>query len=160
MTLLDGGKHDWFPKKDLLDGWLGDRYPLCSDLPSKPFLKIGAVYKLLGRSSLPRYQYDPEDWDGNSAIKKMTLGTSSNLYNELKCVTDGSDCTYPTVVTLDADLICHGLECDLDTVRVVQVAQDVFYEYVQRPCVNLAFIEPSASKAIFAGAYGQAAGMW
>jgi len=45
MVLKDGQRHDWFPKKDLLDGWIGDRYPLCSDLPPKAFLKNGAVYK-------------------------------------------------------------------------------------------------------------------
>ena len=44
MTLNDVESHDWFPKKDLLDGWLGDRYPLCSDMSvDKPFLKVGAT---------------------------------------------------------------------------------------------------------------------
>lgn len=50
MTLLDADKHDWFPKKDLLDGWIGDRYPLCSDEPAKAYLKKGAVYKCVSFS--------------------------------------------------------------------------------------------------------------
>ena len=58
MELRDIDRRDWFPKKDLLDGWLGDRYPLCYDLPNQAFLKTGATYKLLGRSSQPRYQHD------------------------------------------------------------------------------------------------------
>jgi hypothetical protein len=28
MLLKNGDKHDWFPKKDLLDNWIGDHYPL------------------------------------------------------------------------------------------------------------------------------------
>ena len=40
---LDGRTRDWFPKRDLLDGWIGDRYPLCSDLPAKHFLKTGEL---------------------------------------------------------------------------------------------------------------------
>ena len=151
MTLKDGEKHDWFPKKDLLDSWIGDRYPLCYDLPEKPFLKSGAVYKLLGRSSSPRYQYDPSFWDGNGDIKRLTLNSANSaLYNALCDVSNGV-CTYPTVVTLSSDLACDGLECDVDTVRVVQVSPNVFYEYVQQPCVNLAFIESGFSKAVFAG---------
>ena len=46
MQLKDGERHDWFPKEDLTNaGWLGDRYPLCSDLPDKAFLKTGATFK-------------------------------------------------------------------------------------------------------------------
>lgn len=132
MTLNDFDRHDWFPKKDLNDGWIGDRYPLCEDLPEQAFLKVGATYKLLGRSSSPRYQHDNIEWDGNEQVKKMTLSTTdSDLYDLLKCVTVDSVCTYPTVVDLSAAIDCYGLECDVDTVRVVQV-DDIFFEYVRR----------------------------
>ena len=151
MTLLDGDKHDWFPKKDLLDSWIGDRYPLCYDLQEKPFLKSGSVYKLLGRSSSPRYQYDPGFWDGNGEIKRLTLDSANSALYDTLCNESSGVCTYPTVVTLSSDLVCDGLECDVNTVRVVQVSPNVFYEYVQRPCVNLAFIESGFSKAVFAG---------
>ena len=145
---LNGLYRDWFPKRDVLDGWIGDRYPLCSDLPAKAFLKTGATYKLLGRSSQPRYQFDDPAWDGNEEITRMTLHIDSSLY-ELLCAQADSQCTFPSVVTLEKDINCHGLECDLDTVRVVQVMPNVFYEYVRRPCVHLAFLDNA--KTVFAG---------
>jgi uncharacterized protein (DUF1501 family) len=156
MILRDGDRHDWWPKKDLLDGWIGDRYPLCSDLPPQAFLKAGATFKLLGRSSSPRYQFDNENWDGDEAIKRLTLSTGSSLYNVL-CAPDSGQCTYPTVVELEADIspCTGGFECSADTLRVVQVAPDVFYEFVRRPCVHLAFLDPTEAKSVFAGgSYG------
>ncbi len=112
--------------------------------------------RLLGRSSAPRYVFDREDWDGQEDIKRMTLAASSNLYSQL-CAEDGNgDCTYPTKVTLADDLNCDGLECDVDTVRVVQVSPNVFYEYVRRPCTHHAFLDPSKSKTVFAGGSGGA----
>eukprot|EP00571_Detonula_confervacea_P017647 CAMPEP_0172312770 /NCGR_PEP_ID=MMETSP1058-20130122/18549_1 /TAXON_ID=83371 /ORGANISM="Detonula confervacea, Strain CCMP 353" /LENGTH=2999 /DNA_ID=CAMNT_0013026315 /DNA_START=101 /DNA_END=9097 /DNA_ORIENTATION=+ len=149
MTLLDADRHDWFPKLNLLDGWIGDRYPLCYDLPAQAFLKKGAKYKLLGRSSSPRYQFDNPGWDGDEHTKKMTLSTASGLYGKLRCA--DFSCTYPTVVELIEDIACHGLECNVDTVRVVQVEPNVFYEYVRMPCVHHAFIEEGSSKKVFAG---------
>ena len=95
--------------------------------------------------------FDREDWDGKEDIKRLTLATSSTLYSQL-CAADGSgDCTYPTKVTLPNDLTCNGLECDLDTVRVVQVSPNVFYEYVRRPCTHHAILDPAKSKKVFAG---------
>ena len=43
---------DWFPKIDLNEGYIGDRFPLCTDLPQHHFLKQGAKFRLLGGSSL------------------------------------------------------------------------------------------------------------
>ena len=94
-------------------------------------------YRLLGRSSSPRYQYDPSNWAEDESIKRMTI-TTGNLYDKLKC-TGTNPCVYDNKVTLDADITCTGLECDVDTLRVVQVAPDVFYEYVRVPCVHYAF---------------------
>jgi uncharacterized protein (DUF1501 family) len=145
---LDGQARDWFPKRDLLDGWIGDRYPLCSDLPAKHFLKTGATYKLLGKSSQPRYHFDNPSWDGDETINRMTLSPSSNLYG-LLCADNGVSCTYPSVITIANDITCYGFECDLDTVRVVQVAPNVFYEYVRKPCVHLAFLDNA--KTVYAG---------
>ena len=118
--LDDSNSHDWFPKKDLLDNWLGARHPLCYDLPPKRFLKTGAVYKLLGRSSKPRYVYD------NVWTKDMTLRSDSQLKAALGQV--GSE--WPMVVTLSSDLTPVGVEAQVDTLRVVQVAPEVFYEYI------------------------------
>ena len=41
-------------------------------------------------------------------------------------------------VTLADDLVCQGIECIVETVRVVKVGS-IYYEYVQPPCVQLAF---------------------
>lgn len=148
---LDGAGRDWFPKKNLHDGWIGDRYPLCSDMPSQAFLKAGATYKLLGASSQPRYHFEREDWDGNESIKRMTLHSGSTLHG-LLCAESGGECTYPTVVTLQDDISCHGMECGSDTLRVVQVSPNVFYEYVRVPCVQMSFLDNA--KTVFAGNWG------
>ena len=53
-------------------------------------------------------------------------------------------CTFPSEVTLDANLECHADECAVDTVRVVKISngdEDVFYEYVPAACVHLAFYD-------------------
>ena len=145
---LDGRGRDWFPKRDLLDGWIGDRYPLCSDLPADHFLKTGATYRLLGRSSQPRYHFDDPAWDGDETINRMTLSPTSNLLG-LLCAESGGSCTYPSAVSLTSDIACVGLECDVDTLRVIQVAPNVFYEYVRRPCVHFAFLDDA--KTVYTG---------
>ena len=33
-------KHDYFPKSSVAGGWIGDRYPLCADLP-----KVGCLIR-------------------------------------------------------------------------------------------------------------------
>ena len=108
---------------------------------------------------MPRYQFDKGDW-ADEVAKKLTLSsTSSGLYAALCEANSGSPliCTYPATVTLALDITtCDDpalnlVECDVDTVRVVQVSQDVFYEYVRVPCVHHAFFEAEMSKAVFAG---------
>lgn len=131
MVLRDIGRRDWFPKKDLVGGWLGDRYPLCADLPKGAFLKAGATYKLLGRSSRMRYGFDDERLDGWEYARRLALPTNSNL-RSLLCADSGSGCTYPSVVNIDSDIVCTGLECDIEVPTVVQIAPKVFYEYVRR----------------------------
>jgi len=39
---------DVYPKIHLENGYIGDGYPLCVDLPDKEFLRKGAKYRLLG----------------------------------------------------------------------------------------------------------------
>ena len=48
---LDAYVRDYFPKMDLHDRYLGDRYPLCVDLPARAFLRVGARYRYLSRAS-------------------------------------------------------------------------------------------------------------
>jgi len=132
---------DRFPKHDLTGGYIGDTYPLCVDMPGKAFLHKGAKYLLLGSNPLPELMVDHPDLQHGDLyldIKRMVLDPSSNLYAELY-----NEGEYRAVVTLTENLYCAGNECDVDTVRVVQVATnpDIFYEYVPLPCVHQAFYE-------------------
>ena len=142
--------HDSFPKRGLDNSYIGDKYPLCADMPNRAFLRIGAKYRLLGGSSAPILQEDPVQWDEDDSVKRMILDPVGNspLRDQL-CHAVDSECTYPPIVELTSNLDCHETECLVDTIRVVQVAQGVFYEYVRRPCVQLAFYENA--KKIFAG---------
>uniref|UniRef100_A0A7S4RV97 Uncharacterized protein n=1 Tax=Ditylum brightwellii TaxID=49249 RepID=A0A7S4RV97_9STRA len=64
------------------------------------------------------------------------------LYSKLCVATEGGDCTYPSVVTLNESLTCDvnvDPECSVEMLRVVQVTSGVFYEYQRPPCVQLSF---------------------
>mmetsp|Transcript_18225 Transcript_18225/g.33487 ORF Transcript_18225/g.33487 Transcript_18225/m.33487 type:complete len:450 (+) Transcript_18225:1031-2380(+) len=105
--------HDTYPKPDLKGNYLGDGYPLCSDLPNKAFLAKGAKYEFLGYS----FQGDV-----------YTPPQSSGLYQTLS----KSD----LIVKLEEDLACEGEECSFQTISVVKV-RNAFYEYVAPSCVHL-----------------------
>jgi hypothetical protein len=139
---------DWrdvYPKMDLNDGFIGDSYPLCSDLPEKQFLKKGAKYILLGSSSLAEYQSGDMDWwagYSDDELLRMTLDPNSQLRNILcNPGTPGSECNFQPVVVLQENLQCTGQECILDNLRAFKVQQDppVYYEYVRPACVELSF---------------------
>ena len=36
---VEGERRDQFPKMNLYQGFIGDNYPLCEDLPEKSFLR-------------------------------------------------------------------------------------------------------------------------
>ena len=48
---LDEDWRDVFPKMDLRDDFIGDRYPLCVARPSRAFLRAGATWRYLGQAS-------------------------------------------------------------------------------------------------------------
>ena len=130
---------DAFPKLGLNGEYIGDKYPLCVDQPEYHFLTIGAKYRLLGGSSLPELQMDPTSWENDADAVRMTLLPTSNLYEKL-CNDGGTGtCDFKNVVVLDAPLTCVDKECEVDTVRVVEVTQGIFYEYIEQPCVEQAF---------------------
>lgn len=132
-------KHDFFPKLTL-GGWIGDRYPLCKDLPSQHFLKIGAQYHLRGGSSVPSLQSMSESWkNGDENVKRFVLSSTSNLYQKLCNADADGNCQYLNTVHIEENLPCDGKECRVDTVVIVQVAHGVFYEYIRQPCVHNAF---------------------
>ena len=61
---IDTSKHDFFPKTSLgRQGWIGDRYPLCVDLPEHSFLRTGvsylplSVFLLLDSKHVYSYKY-------------------------------------------------------------------------------------------------------
>ena len=131
---------DPFPKLGLKQIYIGDLYPLCVDKPRYHFLKRGAKYRLLAGSSSPELQNDPASWEGNSEAIRVNLPSNSHLYDALcNYQDDTSSCSFPSVVTIDTDLTCIGIECDVDTVRVVEVIAGIFYEYISLPCVQQAF---------------------
>lgn len=143
MRIQDIRSRDLFPKRGLDGKYIGDRYPLCEDLPEKAFLRKGAKYKLLGGDATPKWQQHNDDIDWNDPKTKHVVldPDSSNLYAALDCQESGLSCEYSPVIVLDDNLACVGIECDIDTVRVVQVGAGIFYEYIQVPCVKMTFYE-------------------
>ena len=51
MMEISVRQRDSFPKTKLGGGYLGDGYPLCTDLPRQHFLKPGARFTLTGSVS-------------------------------------------------------------------------------------------------------------
>ena len=124
---------------DLDGGYIGDGYPLCVDLPGQMFLKKGATYRLLGNTPLPELMEDDAQFLDDPTIQHFILDDSSELKSVL-CGEAGPGCLpVRNQVTLDEKQNCVGDECHVDTVRVVQVAPDLYYEYVRPACVELAF---------------------
>lgn len=136
---------DRFPKANLKGGFIGDGYPLCKDLPERSHLRRDAKYRLLGRIALPELVEDNPEWALLGGTKRLQLNPSSPLHEHLCARSGGETCSYPSVVHLPENLGCVGsirqrAECDVDIVRVVQV-DDVYYEYIPRPCVELTFFD-------------------
>lgn len=129
---------DIFPKTNLYGGYKGDTYPLFVDLPSKSFLPIGATYCLLGSSRLPELMKDPSMFLSDNMVNRFVLDNASNLklliYNE-----ESGECRYRNYFTVESPISCTEIEYDVDTLRVVLVAEDIYYEYVEVPCVQYVF---------------------
>ena len=65
--ILNGDRRDAFPKMDLNEGFVGDGYPLCAEMPSRSFLKKGAKYRLVGNLNRPELTSEPGFWEDNSS---------------------------------------------------------------------------------------------
>jgi hypothetical protein len=148
---IEADKHDFFPKLTL-GGWVGDRWPLCKDLPRYHFLKIGAQYHLRGGSSVPSSQSLPDSWDADESVKRFVLSPTSSLYQKLCNADANGNCQYKNTVHIDENIPCDGKECRVDTLVIVQVAPGVFYEYIRQPCVFLTF--QNDAKKVVAGLKG------
>ena len=145
-----GEKRDPFPKTDLNGNFIGDKVPLCGDLPTQHFLKKGATYRLLGSSPQPELHEYGWEWhfleDTHQLDERMfILDPTSVLKNKLS--------SKKILVTLDNDITCSGKECDIDSVMVVQTEQNppIYYEYLRPQCVELSFYDNA--KKIFSYAY-------
>lgn len=120
--------HDIYPKQDLDGNFLGDGYPLCSDLPKHHFLAVGAKYEFRGYSNPATVNVD-----------EYEVPTTSGLFNVL-CNPDGNgDCQFSLVRTLDQTVLCVGSECNIEFLRVVKVDHNNkvgYFEYVAPTCVH------------------------
>jgi len=141
---------DHLPKLGLNGQYIGDGYPLCSELPNQHFLKQGATYRLLGEDPRPHLLNDPtaNEWHG-AAPRRITLDFQSPLAMKIcnrRNPRDGNEqCRFLPKIVLDEDLICKGIECALNSVRSIEVAPGIWYEYVQQACVHRAFYENAMS---------------
>lgn len=129
---------DRFPKMGLDGEYVGDGYPLCSDIPSKHFLKKGALYRLLGSSHTSIVLSDPIEWRDDPFRVDFLVAESSNLYEKLCKRGSNGVCRFQSKVELDDDVPCFEDECLIDTVRTVRI-NEVYYEYVRPACTHLAF---------------------
>ena len=137
---------DRFPKMGLDGVYIGDGYPLCSDLPQKHFLTQGAKYRLIGEVPQAEMHVHPTKWKEDSEAGHLSLDDpASELYRAL-CASQGGACSFPVSVELESTLVCSGVECSLDTIRMVKV-EGLFYEYLRPPCVYQAFYDNGKSIA-------------
>ncbi|CAK0794555.1 unnamed protein product [Prorocentrum cordatum] len=153
---MNGAWHDVYPKMDLDGNYLGDGYPLCSDLPLRGFLLKGARYRFVG------YAYSGADL--------IVLSPNSSLYAALSQT--------QLSVELNSTISCTGAasaepgpepepepepeECVASSLRVVQVGTG-YYQYVQPTCVHLYFFNGQVSvqgMVAEAGRYQHAAQTW
>ncbi len=149
---------DIYPKSDLLGGYIGDRHPLCVDLPSKHHLRKGAIYRLLGKSSIAEMQSgDLFRWEGNEHILRVQLEESSPLYEKICTADSNGACSFPGKVVLPTTLIYDSTilqtlpEYLSETVRTVRIqlgTKHVYYEYIRPSCVEQAFLGSTAKKVI------------
>ena len=134
---------DMLPKMGLDRKYIGDGVPLCADLPSQHFLKAGATYRLLGRSPDPYLIWEPKEWKSDPLAKRLKLQQNgvNSLFAKLCGSLDPSKCTRKPKIVLSSSLACIGKECSVNTLRIVEVGNGLFYEYTPPPCVFQAFYQ-------------------
>jgi hypothetical protein len=79
----------------------------------------------------------------DESFVELELSMMSQLRGVL-CEGAGIDCKsqpQSNEIVLTLALECDSAECDVDTVRVIKVAEGRYWEYVRVPCVELAFFE-------------------
>jgi cullin-associated NEDD8-dissociated protein 1 len=128
-------EHDSFPKNGLDGSHIGDGYPLCKRLPKRSFLKKGAKFRFLGSS------YNSPLMHVRKSL--FSLHLDSELYKVLCNPQIDGKCSFKSIIALNENLNCFGGECELDTIRTVEISvnslEKVYYEFIQFPCVELEF---------------------
>ena len=140
---LSPAHRDASPKMDLVDGFIGDGFPACTDLPADMFLRKGTRYQFLGGTLVG------SDAKGEVNVVSLSLDDAgSPLYRELCARSDGSgQCTFPDEVVLSDTLLCHGDECAIDMVlflRMDAAGRVGYYQYVPPACTNFPFFAVGA----------------
>ncbi len=149
---------DTFPKMNLYRGHIGDGVPLCTDLGERHFLRIGARYRYLGVDARLCELSHSVDWttvpDVNSDNAPLFApnASSSSLYVAL-CNADPAThaCRFRSSIELTSNLACSGIECEMDTARLVRVdagGSSYYFEYVPLPCVSLLFLEQGVGRFV------------
>ena len=133
---------DHTPKTDLSGGYLGDTVQLCSEMPPKSFLRIGATYQFMGREHRARKaSVNPQE--PVSKLPFVPNPTNSSLYAALCNSNEDGKCVYSSVVKLSTNLECDGKECEVETVRMITITDMegdvVYYEYIRPACVEMEF---------------------
>ena len=133
---------DPFPKIDLLGGYIGDGYPLCVDMPERFFLRKGAKYRLLGSSTILELQKNPSK-NVDVLTTSLWLKNTSKLYEKLcnPISPEISDCRLEGEVILNESIPCDGQECFVESLRLVQLSENVFFEYVFPACVRFPYYD-------------------
>lgn len=149
---------DMFPKTDLTGGYIGDGFPLCTDLPDKFFLRRGARYRYIGASPMPRKQHvggrSSYGLTDNPYVHRLELHRNNSALYEVLCnraAAGGGRCRFQSDVTLNRTLACFGKECRVDSARVVKLrgagtrsngdAYDVYFEHIRPACVDLSYFD-------------------
>jgi hypothetical protein len=73
---------DHLPKLGIDRQYIGDGYPLCTDLPPRHFLNKGATYRLLGSDPRPQLNSDYDNWYGGAP----KVSSVSLFYQQLYCI--------------------------------------------------------------------------
>lgn len=137
---------DASPKMDLFDGFIGDGFPVCTDLPTDLFLRKGTRYTFLGGA------LTGADAKGEPHVVALSLDDpASPLFRELCASADSSAtplCAFPDEVILPETLPCHGVECNIDLAQYVQVTdadgRAGYYQVVPPACTNFLFFQVGA----------------
>jgi len=82
---LEIDSHDFYPKTSIDGGWIGDRYPLCVDLPRHHFLRKGATFRFRGGSSLPQSHFAPGELVSISSFFQGALLLKCYLHLSTRC---------------------------------------------------------------------------